>query len=400
MTYIIGEASTQSRAGRPGKPAVVQRAIGAREWVEPAYSILSWPMGQYGPLLGFPSLYNPHTVDLLHDLAYKMQAGKASLGDYAPEEEEQLADVLVRRFSPWMVSNNFGVRLFSNGTDATQAAVALARYVTGRNYIVSIGYHGGSSPVFTFKPQNGGVIMEEAKYRIDVEFEHYEAWRETWGGEFDRVAAIIIEVPSVKDEEYAKSVLLNIEWDCRAHKILLIVDEIVTGFRYSPAGALGYYQNIAADFICLGKAMSTYGKISALIGAEKHMSHLREDVFASYTYNDHPFGIADALLTIATYDSKGKQLFYFINGIGAMLRDDLNAVFHKRNNFARVYGHPSRTAIEANVPQEIYWQFLSKLVDEKHILIHRPNFATLSHTPEHVEQTAIAADEVLEEMGY
>lgn len=394
-------ASTQSRATRPGQPVNLAWCSGAREYTSEMRSILSWPLGQYGPLLGYPSLYNPHTANLVHSLAHILKSGNASLGSYAPEIEERLAEKLVKRFTNWMTSGSVGVRFFSNGTDATQAAVALARFATDCNHIISIGYHGGSSPVFNFPPQNGGVLNENRDAASNVDFMDYMKWREDHS--LACCAAVVVEVPSVDDEEVAQDILSCIEKDCLEHGVKLIMDEIVTGFRYSPAGALGYYENISADFICLGKALSTYGKVSALLGPADIMDALRDKVFASYTYNDHPFGFYDALQTMEICD-KIPDLYDHINGIGNLLMNGLNTVFSEREFNARVYGHPSRTAITTSMPQDVYWKFLSRLVDEKNILIHRPQFVCYAHTPEDVGKTIAAVGDVLGgmlgEMGY
>lgn len=241
--------------------------------------------------------------------------------------------------------------------------------------------------------------MENGGYRTDVNFDIYPEWCSAWNGQWDKVAAIIVEVPSVEDEEYAQDILAWIEHDCHAHGMKLIMDEIVTGFRYSHAGALGYYENISADFVCLGKALSTYGKISALLGPANIMDALRDKVFASYTYNDHPLGLYDALQTIEMCDEL-PDLYNHINGIGSLLMNGLNTVFSERGFDARVYGHPSRTAIRNGYASNVFWEFLSRLVDEKNILIHRPQFSCYAHTLEDVEKTVMAAGEVLAEMGY
>lgn len=399
--YVTGGASTKSRGKRPGKPVSLAWCSGTREYTNEMRSILSWPLGNYGPLLGYPSLYNPHTANLVHYLSHLLKDGKASLGSYAPEVEEQLAEKLVRRFANWMTSEKLGVRFFSNGTDSTQAAVALARFATGRNMIISIGYHGGSSPIFNFPPQNGGVLKANNDAAVNIDFIDYQQWKKEHNYYFINagIAAVIVEVPSVEDEEVAQDILADIEFDCQTHGAKLIMDEIVTGFRYSSAGALGYYENISADFVCLGKAMSTYGKVSALLGPADIMDSLKDKVFASYTYNDHPFGFYDALQTMETCDLT-EDLYDHINGIGSLLTNGLNTIFSKRGFDAKVYGHPSRTAIKTNVAQEVYWEFLSRLVDEKNILIHRPQFSCYAHSPEDVEKTVVAAGEVLAEMGY
>src|SRR3990167_382513 len=181
-TIVGNGASTQSRGKRPGKPVTLSHCSGVYEYSTDGRKILSWPMGQYGPLLGFPNINNPLTEKLVSGsdgdgeyfsgvLPHSMRNGKASLGSYPPESEQLLADKLATLYSPYLRSPDIGIRFFSNGTDATQCAVTLARYATGRNAFVSVGYHGGSSPVFGFAPQNGGLLRAESEARFDIEFD-------------------------------------------------------------------------------------------------------------------------------------------------------------------------------------------------------------------------------------
>jgi 4-aminobutyrate aminotransferase-like enzyme len=179
--HVANLSSTQSRSTRPGQPLEIVRASGAYEFTADGRKILSWPSGQFGPLLGYPSLLNPLTTNMVMMLANRLALGDASLGSYPPEIEGQLADRLIALYQPYLNSgDNSSVRFMSNGTDSTQTAVALARYETGRSFIVSIGYHGGSSPVFGFPPQNGGLVPMESMRRVNVPFDDYVDW---WSSE-------------------------------------------------------------------------------------------------------------------------------------------------------------------------------------------------------------------------
>jgi len=421
---IIGGASTQSRGKRPGHPVTLSHCSGAYEYTTDGRKILSWPMGQHGSLLGYPSLTNPLTVSLLDWLQDRMDVGDASLGSYAPEYEQRLADKLVTLYAPYLRSSDIGVRFFSNGTDATQAAIALSRYATHRDAFVSVGYHGGSSPVFAFKPQNGGVPYVNSELRFDFPF----------GGDIypinvdDWCAGIIVEVPSVENEQLAAEWLANVADNCHAVGGMFIMDEIVTGFRYAPAGALEYYsrmnylpgqgagrlvewtRNIQADFICLGKALSTYGKVAALLGPADVMSALTDKVFASFTYNDHPLGFIDALWTLGQYEKHAHHLygwsedsdedFETILEIGSILKDRLNDTFAEYGFPAKCIGHPARSAVvpvddHPRTPTTIR-NFQTQLVNEYDVLLHVPNFVTLAHSLDDVDKTIVASEKVLQ----
>ncbi len=390
---VVGGASTQSRCQRPGRKVELDRCSGAYEYSTDGRKILSWPMGNYGPLLGFPSLLNPHTAEIVHKLQDAMGNGSAALGDYAPKVSEKLAELLVERYSPYMTSKDLGVRFGSNGTDATQAAVALARYITGRNTIISVGYHGGSSPVFNFPPQNGGSISQPV---VNIAFSDYLEQRRIAHGD---VAAIVVEVPSVEDELATANILAWMAADCKTWGAKLILDDVVTGFRLDNAGALGYYgvfsDAIRADFVCLGKALSTDGKVSALLGPREIMDSLRDKVFFSYTYNDHPLGLLDAYETLKEYDRLGSTLYDHIHTVGSALTIGLNETFTRHGFRARLFGHPSRSAIACDETSERLAKFLEKMVDERDVLLHRPQFISLAHTLREVDRTCEAADWVL-----
>jgi len=393
---VACRASTQSRATRPGRPVEIAWASGTREVCADMRQILSWPMGQHGALLGYPSLFNPYTRELVEKLTGWMNRGVASVGAYPPECEERLAETLVNRYASYMTSP-LKVRFAQNGTDVTQAAVALARYATGRDKIVSIGYHGGSSPTFNFPPQNKGSIKANYDAVIDIGFEEF------WLTPIDisNCAAIIVEVPPMRDEAIARDNLILIGALCKEYGCKFILDDVVTCFRYSSTGALGYYYVYSlADFVCLGKSLSNFGKVSALLGPVDIMDSLADKVFMSYTYSDHPLGFLDAIQTLETYDALGNELYAHIHKIGSTLAKGLNQTFLRRGFEAEVYGHSSRTTIESKMKSEVYWEFLSRLVDEQNVLIHRPQFVTMPHTPEDVERTVEAVSKILAGMGF
>lgn len=405
---IIGNASTQSRGKRPGKPLVSDFCSGVHEHSIEDFGmgryrkILSWPMAQYGPLLGFPHVDNPLTKDLIDHLHSGMEFGYYSLGSYLPYIEQELADKLATLYAPYLRSPDIGIRFFSNGTDATQCAVALARYATGREAFVSVGYHGGSSPVFNSAPQNRGVLRANEEGRFDIPF-----GGDLGKADWDHLACAILEAPAVEDEVEAGK-WIN-EWEgCGAgFDVPLIMDEIVTGFRLSSTGALGHYSSVNrkthyVDFVVLGKALSTYGKVSALLGPRDVMEALSDKVFASYTFNDHPLGFADALWTLGEYE-KHKHALYGdwntyagnIGYVGDTLRLGLNSLFDEYSFPAKCIGHPARSAIVPTDDGTKLWTLLSRVVDEHDILLHRPQFVTLAHNLDHVAQTLTAVETVL-----
>ena len=147
-------------------------------------------------------------------------------------------------------------------------------------------------------------------------------------------------------------------------------------------------------------ALSTFGKVSALLGPRDVMEALSDKVFASFTYNDHPLGFADALWTLGEYEKHGDRLYEYEDEdgesllyIGQELRNELSFLFDKYSFPANCIGHLSRSAI---VGESIGINKLcSRVVDEYDILLHRPNFVTLAHNLDHVSQTLEAVEQVL-----
>ena len=143
----------------------------------------------------------------------------------------------------------------------------LARAATRRNKFVSIGYH-GSSVLFAHRPQNRGVPKVIQDDRIDVEFGDMNAIKEIE----DKIAAVIVEVPG--EDERAQFFLWDLRRYCDDNGAVLILDDIVTGFRLALGGA-GEHYKVNADLVCLGKAMANGRGISAFLFGTKLHIHSR-----------------------------------------------------------------------------------------------------------------------------
>lgn len=193
------------------------------------------------------------------------------------------------------------VRFVKNGSDATTAAVRLARAHTGRDLILSCGYHGWHDWSIGITENNRGV--PECVRQLTLEFRYNDMAqlsqlvRENAG----KIAAVIME--PVQLELPREGYLEAVRELTRKHGIVLIFDEVVTGFRYDIRGAQGYF-GVTPDLACFGKGMANGASIAALTGKAEIMKLIDENVFVSMTFGGDTLALASALATLKALERK------------------------------------------------------------------------------------------------
>lgn len=207
------------------------------------------------------------------------------------------------------------VLLTNSGSEATYAALRLARAVTGRNSIIKFQgtYHGWHDAVLMNvisppekigqrDPLSLGMLPEVIEHTIVLPFNDVEAVAETVRQRGDEIAAILVEViPHNIGCVLPRPEFLTALRDLtQQNGIVLIFDEVITGFRHD----LGGYQKISGvtpDLSTFAKAMANGYPIAALVGKAELMDRFGPGggVFFAGTYNGHPVGVTAALATIA-----------------------------------------------------------------------------------------------------
>jgi glutamate-1-semialdehyde 2,1-aminomutase len=223
------------------------------------------------------------------DLAIRHQLTRGISFSLPTTLETELAERLVKHV-PCAEMVRFG----KNGTDATSAAVRLARAATKRDRLMLLGYHGWQDWYIGATTRNLGVpasvsaLSHLAPYG---DLEAIETLFKKYPGEF---AAVMLE--PMNTAEPPPGYLQGLKELVHQHGTLLIFDEIITGFRWSIGGAQARY-GVTPDLACFGKAMGNGMPISAVVGAANNM-RLMEDIFYSGTFGGETLSLAAAIATI------------------------------------------------------------------------------------------------------
>ena len=299
--YIPGGVNSPVRAFRAvgGTPLFIERADGAyiydadgRRYID---YVLSW-----GPML----LGHNHPA-VRQAVIDKAQFG-LSFG--APTEiETELAKKICT-----IMPNMDLVRFVSSGTEATMSALRLARGFTGRDKIVKFEgcYHGhsdsllvkaGSGALTLGIPTSPGVPAAFAEHTLTLSYNDLDGVRKAFTEVGEQVACIIVE-PVVGNMNCVPPIpgfLEGLREICTEYGALLILDEVMTGFRLGLQGAQGYY-GIEADLTTLGKVVGGGMPVGAFGGRAEIMEQIAPlgPVYQAGTLSGNPVAMAAGLTTL------------------------------------------------------------------------------------------------------
>ncbi|GAB3368660.1 glutamate-1-semialdehyde 2,1-aminomutase [Spongiibacter taiwanensis] len=257
--------------------------------------VLSW-----GPMLlghAHPAVIKAVTEQLQNGLSFG-----------APTEiETRMADTLCD-----IVPGMDMVRMVNSGTEATMSAIRLARGATGRDKIIKFEgcYHGHSdsllikagSGALTFGvPSSPGVPAALAEHTVTLSYNDIDGVKQAFAEIGDQVACVIVE-PVAGNMNCVPPIpgfLECLRQCCDEAGSLLIIDEVMTGFRLGLAGAQGYY-GVTADITCLGKVIGGGMPVAAFGGRAEVMSQLAPSgpVYQAGTLSGNPVAMAAGLAMI------------------------------------------------------------------------------------------------------
>ncbi|MBN8425110.1 glutamate-1-semialdehyde 2,1-aminomutase [Microbacterium esteraromaticum] len=267
-------------------------------------------VASWGPaLLGHA---HPEVVDAVQ------QAATRGLSFGAPTEGEvELAQLISERVRHGDARPVERVRLVSTGTEATMTAIRLARGATGRDLLVKFAghYHGhsdgllaaaGSGVATLALPGSAGVPAPIAAQTLVIDYNDPDALAAVFAEHGDRIAAVIVEAASANMGVVPPLPGFNrlIAETAHAHGALMILDEVLTGFRVHPAGFWGLQQEAGEtyqpDIITFGKVVGGGMPLAALGGRTEVMDLLAPvgPVYQAGTLSGNPLSVAAGLATL------------------------------------------------------------------------------------------------------
>jgi len=215
------------------------------------------------------------------------------------------------------------VRMVSSGTEATMSAIRLARGYTGRDNIVKFEgcYHGhsdsllvkaGSGALTLGVPTSPGVPASLAEHTLTLEYNNIDQVREVLNEVGKDVACIIVE-PVAGNMNCIPPVdgfLQGLREVCDEHGVVLIFDEVMTGFRVALGGAQAYY-NVKPDLTTLGKVIGGGLPVGAFGGKREIMEHIAPlgPVYQAGTLSGNPMSMSAglAMLNVLSADANFYQ---------------------------------------------------------------------------------------------
>lgn len=221
--------------------------------------------------------------------------------------ETELAEIIVNA-----VPSIEQVRLVNSGTEATMSAIRVARGYTGRNKIIKIDgcYHGhvdyllakAGSGVATFGlSDSGGVPEDFARNTLTVPFNDPETLKTTIEANADEIACLILEpiMGNMGIIPPREGYLNELREITEEHGIVLIFDEVITGFRVAYGGAQSYY-NVTPDMTCLGKIIGGGLPVGAYGGKREIMQCVAPegDVYQAGTLSGNPLAVSAGITTL------------------------------------------------------------------------------------------------------
>lgn len=325
--YIPGGVNSPVRAFRAvgGEPLFIKRADGAFVYDEDDNAYIEL-INSWGPMiLG-------HNHPLVREAVVKAMEKGTSFG--APTAlEVQIAELI-----SLMVPSVEKVRMVNSGTEATMSAIRLARGFTGKDKFIKFegNYHGhgdsflisaGSGVITMGSPDSPGVTKGTARDTLLAPYNDLKAVKILIEANQGQIAAIILEpVAGNMGLITPKSGFLEgIRQLCDQNGILLIFDEVMTGFRLAPGGAQQIY-GVLPDITTLGKVIGGGMPVGAYGGKKEIMDFVSPigPVYQAGTLSGNPIAMA-AGLAMLQYLHETPSVYNGLNVLGNQLVDGLRS---------------------------------------------------------------------------
>ena len=311
-----------------GAPRFMKKAQGPYMWDEDGKRYIDY-IGSWGPMILGHN--NPEVIRAVHE------AVDMGLTFGCATQREILIAEEIKKLIPSIEE----VRLVSSGTEAGMSAIRLARGYTGRNKIIKFEgcYHGHSdsllvkagSGMLTFgNPSSAGVPAGVTEHTLVLEYNNPEQLKEAFEQYGDDIACVIVEavagnmnmVPGKPEFIHAMREL------CTQYGALLIVDEVMTGFRVALQGAQSLY-GVTPDITMFGKVIGGGMPVAAFGGRRDGMEKIAPcgPVYQAGTLSGNPVAVACGLKTLQLiqepgfYERLSQQTKKLVEGLTAAAKE-------------------------------------------------------------------------------
>lgn len=416
---LAGGISSNVRANVKPFPIFFERAEGAMIYDVDGNAYVDYMLGQGPMILG-------HSRKAVLD-AVDTAMRRGQLYGAQHELEIEVSEALVRLI-PCAELCRFGL----SGSEVVQAAMRLARAVTGRTVILRFEghYHGWfdnvllnvATPIeltgsrerpqpFLNSPGQAESVLGDCVVLPWNDLDLVEALFDEMG---DSIAAIMTEPMMCNTSAIlpASGYLEGLRRICDQNGALLFMDEIITGFRLGLHGAQGRF-GVTPDLATFAKAMAGGFPCAALVGKHEHMIRFAEDVNHSGTFNSNVVSMAAAAATISELDRDNGAVYLSMDEIGETLMVGIRAIAKQLDVPLLVQGlptafHLSFTELPAirdyrdyalHCNKDLYNHFVEAMLRQGVRLTTRGVwYISGEHTQMHVEQTLASVEIALKEV--
>ena len=392
-----------------GYPRFIQRGAGSKIYDIDGNQYIDY-VASWGPLiLGHA---NPRVIEAIKGT----MVNGTSFGAPTTQETE-LAEIIVDA-----VPSIEKVRMVSSGTEATMSAIRLARGYTGRDKVIKIEgcYHGhvdsllaeAGSGVATFGlPECEGIPTDFTRHTLVAPFNDANAVRQAIESHPNQIACLILEpimgnMGIIPPQDGYLSELREITSE---HGIVLIFDEVITGFRVAYGGAQSLY-DVIPDMTCLGKIIGGGMPVGAYGGKEEIMRHIAPEggVYQAGTLSGNPLAMAagiaalKALAEPGVYEQLESRASHLAGGLqDATERHGIDA-FHSRVGSMLMLFFSNAEVTNADGARtsdtERYSRYFGELLERGVYAApsqFEAGFVSLAHSEADIDTTVRAANEAL-----